>query len=356
MEFIVEQHASRATLGRPRWLRNLSIAVLLFSAIDISLAAAAVQEETLRIPGSLPGLQLGLRHVFSSEHAPSASLPTLLMLHGAGVPVSGNPGYRFAGGSMMSSLANAKLDVWALDFYGFGDSDRYPEMTEAPDRHPALGRAEECADQVESVVAYLRQRLHIANVLLLGDSGGSIVAGVFAARHPELVSRLVLFGPMTPFSPSPPIGSTPPAYITMTPQDLWSQFSNWADATGTPSVFESGEYARWAKLYLDSDPSSRTRTPPSVKIPNGRQADALDIARGKYPFDPSQILAPTLIVMGEWDEIATLPGAEWLLHSLRRARERQLIVIGHGSHTIQYEKERTQLYRTVSTFLTATIS
>jgi pimeloyl-ACP methyl ester carboxylesterase len=318
--------------------------------------AGGVHEESLRIPGPLQGLSLGLRHAaLSDSNSHRSARPVLVMLHGAGVPVSGNPGYEFSGGSMMAALASRDIDVWALDFYGFGNSDRYPEMMDPPDRHPALGRAEECADQVESVVKFLQQRLHIASVLILGDSGGSLVAGIFATRHPELVSRLVLFGPMTPFTVGPPAGSTPLAYMTITPQDLWSQFSSWADEAGTPSVFENAEYERWAKLYLDSDPSSRSRTPPSVKIPNGRQADALDIAKGKYLFDPSQVLAPTLIVMGEWDEIATLPGAEWLLHSLRRAKERQLVVIGHGSHTIQYEKERFQLYRAVSTFLTAAI-
>jgi pimeloyl-ACP methyl ester carboxylesterase len=253
---------------------------------------------------------------------------------------------------MMTVLASHALDVWALDFYGFGDSDRYPEMMDPPNRHPALGRAEECADQLESVVKYLQERLHVNSVLLLGDSGGSIVAGIYATRHPELVSKLVLFGPMTPFTAAPPTTSVPLAYVTITPHDLWSQFSAWADVAGSPSVLEQGEYERWAKLYLDSDATSHTRTPPSVKIPNGREADAIAIAQGHYPFDPNKIVAPTLIVMGEWDAIATVPGAQWLLNSLRQARERQLVVIGHGSHTIQYEKERGQLYRVVAAFLT----
>jgi hypothetical protein len=55
--------------------------------------------------------------------------------------------------------------------------------------------------------------------------------------------------------------------------------------------------------------------------------------------------------MGEWDAIATYPGAEWLLHALRQARTRRLIVLGHGSHTIQFEAERNELYRTLADFL-----
>ena len=58
-----------------------------------------------------------------------------------------------------------------------------------------------------------------------------------------------------------------------------------------------------------------------------------------------------LIVMGEFDAIATFQGAQWLLKSLRQAPQRRLVVIGRGSHTIQYEAERTQLYHVMADFL-----
>lgn len=187
-------------------------------------------------------------------------------------------------------------------------------------------------------------------ILLIGDSGGSLVAGVFATRRPTEVARLVLFGPVTPFTGGP--SQTPlPAYDLITPMQLWSLFTSWSDAVGTPPVLDPSAYQAWADNYLRSDPTSRMRTPASVKIPNGRQADLAAVASGRFPYDPGQITAPTLVVMGEWDAIATYPGAEWLFHALRQARSRRLIVIGHGSHTIQFEAERTELYRTLADFL-----
>ena len=57
--------------------------------------------------------------------------------------------------------------------------------------------------------------------------------------------------------------------------------------------------------YLRSDPTSAAWTPPTVKIPNGRAADTADIERGRFTYDPGRIRAPTLIVMGELDAIAT---------------------------------------------------
>jgi pimeloyl-ACP methyl ester carboxylesterase len=251
----------------------------------------------------------------------------------------------------MSSLAERGLDVWALDYYGFGASDRYPEMSESAEAHPPLGRAEECADQVDVVADFLRQNRHVDRIMLIGDSGGSLVAGVYATRRPDVVSRLILFGPETPFTEGPPTDSVLPAYIYVAPADLWGQFADWSQAAGKPDVLDANAFTAWAETYLHSDPTSATRTPPSVKIPNGRQADTADIERGRFTYDPSAIRAPTLIVMGEFDAIATFQGAQWLLKSLRHAPQRRLVVIGHGSHTIQYEAERTQLYHVMAEFL-----
>jgi pimeloyl-ACP methyl ester carboxylesterase len=309
-----------------------------------------VHEETIHIKGPLAGLQLGLRHAYLT--APTLThRPVVLLLHGAGVPVSGNPDFPLAGRSMMTALAESGLDVWALDYYGFGDSDRYPEMQDAPQAHAPLGTSEDCANQVESVIDFLKRERKIDTVSLMGDSGGSLVAGVYATRHPAVISRLILFGPETPFTAGAPADAVLPAYVDVTPADLWDQFTEWSQAAGQPGVLDPSAFKAWAATYLRSDSSSATRTPPSVRIPNGRQADTAAIVGGKFPYDPGAIRAPTLVVMGEFDAIATYPGAQWLLKSLRQAPQRRLVVIGRGSHTIQYEAERSQLYHVMSDFL-----
>ena len=251
----------------------------------------------------------------------------------------------------LDQLTQARLDVWALDYYGFGNSDRYPEMDAPANSHPALGNAQECADQVEAVVAFFTRERHAKNILLVGDSGGTLVAGLFTTQHPEVVSRLVLFGPVTPFTTGPDPKAALPAYALITPQDLWSMFTGWSEAAGSPPVLDSKAYQAWSEDYLRSDPTSHTRNPPSVRVPTGRQADQAAVVSGRFIYDPNEIKAPTMIIMGEWDEIATFAGAEWLLHSLHHATSRKLVVLGHGSHTIQYEMEREQLYRELAAFL-----
>lgn len=345
--------------GEPARLRGFTARRTTIATFLLGLALAVprvaqssppVSEETIHIKGSAAGLKLSLRHAWLTTST-IAHRPVVLILHGAGVPVSGNPDFPLGGRSLMTALAETGLDVWALDYYGFGESDRYPEMQDSPDAHPPLGKAEDCADQVDSVVEYLKRDRKIDRIMLIGDSGGSLVAGVYAIRRPSAVSKLILFGPETPFTDGAAPGTALPAYIDVTPADLWDQFTEWGHAAGKPDVLDASVFKVWAATYLRSDPTSATRTPPSVRIPNGRQADTAAIVGGRFPYDPGAIHAPTLIVMGEFDAIATLPGAQWLLKSLRQATQRRLVIIGHGSHTIQYEVERVQLYRVMSDFL-----
>ncbi|MEO5867945.1 MAG: alpha/beta fold hydrolase [Sphingomonas sp.] len=279
----------------------------------------------------------------------------MLILHGTNVPQSGNAAYPFGGESMIGALAKRGLDVWGLDFYGFGKSDRFLEMAEPASANAPLNRAAMAAEQVDAAITFLRRHGGGRPIMLIGDSQGSLAAGIYTAHHPETIARLVLFGPITPFSG----GAAPqsvPAYRLVTPQDLWARFSSWAEQAGPPSLLDSSMYEAWAKDFLDSDPASRTRTPPSVRVPNGPTADGAEVASARFPYDPSMIRSDTLIVMGETDQVATLPGAQWLLAALRNAPHRRLTVIGHASHTIQYEAERFQLYDVLADFLTEAAS
>ena len=330
----------------------LGLLTLLRSGSLEAQSGGRFREEVVHIQGPLKGLRLGVHHVVRSGATARDSLPIVLILHGSAVPVSGNPAYPFGGRSMMQALADDGLDVWSVDFYGFGASDRYPEMNEAPGRHPPLGTAEQQAKQTDSVVAFLRRRYSTEQIDLIGLSGGNMTAGLYAARHHELISRLILFGPVTPFTAGPAPETAVPAYDFVTPQSLWSSFTSRSQKVAGPPVLDSTMYEGWAATYLDSDPTSRTRTPASVRVPSGWQADLAAISTGRFPYDPGAIRAATLVVMGEWDDdIATFAGAEWLLKRLRQAAQRRLAVIGRGSHTIQFEAERTQLYRVMADFL-----
>ena len=70
---------------------------------------------------------------------------------------------------------------------------------------------------------------------------------------------------------------------------------------------------------------------------------------GKPLWQPSEVKAPTLIVVGEWD--ALVPEAQALFGKLSNAPYKRLVQIGQGTHLVFLEKNRLQLFREVQLFL-----
>ena len=308
------------------------------------------EEEHLYIDWERPGMKLFLRHMSPVKPVGSKKGRVVLITHGTAVPSSGNAAFAVGGRSWMSDFAENGFDVWALDFAGFGKSSRYPEMDAPANTNPPLGRAEECSRQIGLAIRYIMKRQRVKKVSLIGDSGGTLVAGLYATRKPEVIDRLVLYGPVGRKGNSD--GARPSdAYSLFTPEPLVEQFAGSVPADEKP-VFDK-KYFRdvWSPLFLDNDPTSRERNPPSVKIPNGRIADAAEINAGKFPYDPSKIQAPTLVIIGEWDTVTPDEGARELFDSLKSARLKRYVIIGRATHTVQFEESRFQLYEEVRTFL-----
>jgi len=106
--------------------------------------------------------------------------------------------WKFDGRSWADALNDAGYSVWGFDFAGFGGSERYPEMKDEMARvGPPLGGAAEGAEEIARVVTYILARTKATRVSIVAHSRGTIPAGLFATQHPELVDRLVFFGPAT---------------------------------------------------------------------------------------------------------------------------------------------------------------
>src|SRR5579862_2582162 len=125
-----------------RAMRSLLLATLLSGSIGAQTA--------VRIPVDSSGLNVAIEHLAptrSSHYAP------VLFIHGATFPTALAAGFKFDGTSWMDDMARHGFDVWALDFVGYGASDRYPAMREPAGAHPALGRAPDAARQIAAAVA-----------------------------------------------------------------------------------------------------------------------------------------------------------------------------------------------------------
>ena len=325
-------------------------AVLAFTALACFTASGQPKEEQFRIPAEPSSLKLFLRHLAPADGSPGKEGRVVLILHGATLPSGASSAFKFDGHSWMDDLSEAGFDVWALDYLGYGGSDRYPEMSAPANANPPLGRAPQVSRQVASAVKFICGRQKVAKLSIIAHSWGTLVAGIYATEEPARLDRLVLYGPVTLRHQVPPADGRLPAYSYVTAEDQWKRFSGWAPPGESP-VLERRHFDLLGAAYLASDPTSATRMPPSVQVPNGPDADAADAWSGKFPYDPAKIKSPTLIIRGEWETVTRDDDAHWLYKALSTAPIKRDVVINRATHVMHLEKSRYQVYREVQVFL-----
>jgi pimeloyl-ACP methyl ester carboxylesterase len=305
------------------------------------------KEQHFRIPGPIDGLSLFLRYLPAT--APSSR--SVLYVHGATFPSALSIAHRFDGKSWRDALNESGFDVWGLDFYGFGYSDRYPEMDLAATEHAPLCTANEAAKQLELTARFILGHQSQNRLSLILHSWGAMPACLFASAHPALVDRLVLFAPIGRRSPrryeSPP---SFPAWRIVTPEDQWNRFIEDVPEHAAP-VLSRVHFEEWAELYLNSDPESRLRDPSGVKTPLGPFSEIIKAWHGQLAYDPSQVKSSVAIVRGEWDGLVQDDDARWLFEAFSNAPTKRDVKIGRGTHLMHLEAMRMALWRESVNFL-----
>jgi pimeloyl-ACP methyl ester carboxylesterase len=316
--------------------------MVLATALLLTAMTSGIEPDTVRLPASgsdEPALLL--------RRAPGNG-PAVLYVHGATFPSASSIFYRIAGTSWGDDLAARGFDVWAFDFAGYGGSDRPAAM--AALAGAPVGRADDAARQIERVVRHVTASRGGGRVMLLAHSWGTLPAIRFAGAHPELVERLVLFGPVAQRDGKAAATTEAPA-LQVSAEDQWRSFQAGLPA-GEASPIAPAIFEDWVRDYLASDKTAADRRPASVRVPSGPQADFNDAWAGRLPVDPSRVRAPTLIVRGAWDPITQDRDAAWLVAALRNvpggARD---AVLPRGAHRMHLEINRQALFDVVAGFL-----
>jgi pimeloyl-ACP methyl ester carboxylesterase len=308
------------------------------------------REEHFRIPGALGQASLFLRYLPAADTG-LAPRKAVLYVHGATFPSGLSIAHRFSGRSWRDALCTAGFDVWGLDFYGFGASDRYPEMAGDPGAHRPLCDAADAEKQIEAAARFILAHQGLHQLSLISHSWGSMPAGRFAGAHPGLIDRWVLFGPLAMRDPrryeTPP---TFPAWRLISLEDQWDRFVEDVPP-GEPPVISRTEFDAWGEAYLDTDPESRGRDPASVKTPLGPFSEIISAWHGLLAYDPSRVQCPIAIMRGEWDGLVSDADARRLFDAFTRSPIKRDIKIGRATHLMHLEVMREALWRESVAFL-----
>jgi pimeloyl-ACP methyl ester carboxylesterase len=301
-----------------------------------------------------PGIQIFVREVKDGETQHMQKGPVLL-LHGARVPGVASFDLDVPNGSLAADLASNGHVVYVMDARGYGKSSKPPAMEQPPTENPPLTRSSEVVRDIAAVVEWIRQRLGVGRVALLGWATGGHWNGYYTALYSDRVSHLILYNTLyggTLDHPTLGHGSTneDPKHSGRFNEAAFGAYRfNTADAL-LPSWDHSiplEEKTQWrdpavAQAYvaaaLASDPTSDTRTPPSFRAPSGAMEDSFYLAIGRQLWDASLIGVPTLILRSERDFWSRPQDAELLTEHLVHAPRVHKMTLPDATHYVHLDR------------------
>ena len=310
---------------------------------------ALVQE--FMIDAADPGIKLYIvnKHPTNLRLSPEK---TLLFVHGSTQPAEATFDLPLEGLSWMDYIARHGWDVYLVDVRGYGRSTRPAEMSQPAESNPPIVRTNVAIRDVSSAIDFILQRRGTTKVNLMGWSWGTVIMAAYAAEHADKVARLVLYGPQwlepSPATSSPPLG----AYVAAPMALSRERIQIGAPDDRKHDLIPGSWFEAWSTAALATDPVGSRQNPPVLRSPAGVSQDRQEFWRqGKPYYNPRMITAPTLIIVGEWDQVTPIEGARELFRQLPSGPDKRLVEIGEGTHLLMLERNRMQLFEEVQHFL-----
>jgi hypothetical protein len=195
---------------------------------------------------------------------------------------------------------------------------------------------------------------------------GAMMAGYYASLHSENVRKLVLYAPLYNFNDHTNLGPGSGLQNKRKPLEfnfalgayrLVPETANTARWNGEIPLDNKDEYrdpalpAEFWKACLATDPTTDTRTPASLRAPNGVLEDSFYQATGRPLWNAANIYAPTLVIAGQYDTWSYLEDREGLMRDLVHVPVKQSVLIPDATHFVLFEKNRIQFFDAILKFL-----
>lgn len=216
--------------------------------------------------------------------------------------------------SLVRRLAREGWAVWRLDIAGYGGSGTVEDGF--------LPASDYAAEDVRAAAELIVRESGEKTIDLLGWSWGTVTAGRFAARHPELLRRLVLYAPILTGIGKAEIAEP---FHHNTREHAADDFQKRPDGSFDTDAAEATVIELYCSSCLRHD---------GERSPNGGRRD-ICVEREKDLIPLEEIRTPTLVICGDRDPYLNYGR---LACSLDRLPEGSaLTVIPGGAHMLMLE-------------------
>jgi pimeloyl-ACP methyl ester carboxylesterase len=214
---------------------------------------------------------------------------TVLFVHGSSMASQPTFDLQVPGrsdSSAMDCFARLGYDTWCVDMEGYGRSDKHRDINS----DIATG-----ADDLEAATEYIARTRGVESFLMYGVSSGALRAALFAERHPERVRRLALDAFVWTGRGSPTLAERSkrlPEFQRRNRRPIDHAFVRSIFTRDHPGTADDETIAAFADAILALDDS----------VPTGTY---VDMCANLPVVDPARITAPTIVMRGQFDGIAS---------------------------------------------------
>ncbi len=330
-------------------------------AQDVKIAKADTQIDALD-----PGIKLFVREKMTEGNTRFADDNVVLFLHGATAPSVCDFDLSYKDYSWADWMVKRGYVAYLGDYRNYGYSSREKAMDEPAAKNHPVTRSYLAVRDIAAIVNHIKARRGVKKVTLIGWSWGAMLAGYYTSLHSENVHKLVMFAPLYNFANHTNLGAGSGLQNKRKPHEfnfglgayrLASEAANTGRWNGEIPVENKDEYrdpavpGEFWKECMASDPTSATRSPASLRAPNGVLEDSFYQAMGRPLWHAANIYVPTLVIAGAFDTWSFPEDREGLMRDLVHAPVKKNVLISNATHFVLFEKPRFQFFDEILKFL-----
>jgi alpha-beta hydrolase superfamily lysophospholipase len=297
------------------------------------LPAAASEIRSARYTAKKGSVSLAMYR----KRGAGSSLPVLFLVHGSSLSAQSSYDLEVPGAvhsdddySMMNVFARYGFDVWTMDHENYGNSSRTAANSDI-----ASG-AEDLKAGIDLVLRETGRR----QVHLFGESSGGLRAGVYAMVHPQTVDRLILAAFTYKGEGSPTLAKRAEQLGYYRTHN-----SRLRDREMIHGIYTRDKAGTTDPKIADIVADKELKF--GDQVPTGTY---LDMTANLPVVDPAKVLAPVLLLRGEYDGIATVEDLSEFFKRLPNG-DRQFTILPGAAHSLIVNVNRRQTWHAIRSFL-----